>query len=410
MNLFLRIVSFFYQKDLSAFKYYQEHNFVNWMHLLVLPLFLFLDRLLLMAYQHKTKITIYVTRIFTIAFGSYLVISGMLTSFMAMHNPHNTLTFFMVALIITAGTLVFEVPEVIIIIAVIEAVFYALLKFNIANNTDFIYNILASIVLSTGFYMVSRYLYTYKFKNFLQLIQIEQNNIELQKASNFKNEVLGMVAHDLRNPIAAIESIASLMEMDELDKETGENVTMIKASCVKAREIVNELLEAARDESDLELVTTVVNVNELLVSLVNEWKNQNVGNEIVFVSADKNSYSNINTEKFHRVLDNLITNAVKFSEPEGKIEVRLTEVKQDVCIEVKDYGIGIPQHLLPYIFDRFTKSSRKGLRGEKSTGLGLNIARRIVEKHGGTMEAESIENEGSIFRICLPKADASFTA
>jgi two-component system sensor histidine kinase VicK len=411
LNVCTRVIGLFYDADLKKFNNYHELNLVNWMHLLFLPLFFFLDRLLIVAYQHKTDFTVMLIRVFTISFGAYLVVSGMLTSFIAMHNPHNTLTFFMVALIITGVILVFEVQEVLILIAVIQAVFYCLLKFTHANNTDFIYNELACIALLTGFYLISGYNYTYKFKNFLQLAQIEQYNIELQKASNFKNEVLGIVAHDLRNPIAAVESIVSLMQMDELDEETEENLSMIKASCVKAREIVNDLLEAARDEGDLELITTVVNVNQLLEGLVNEWRNQNLPNEIAFISYTKTPvYSKVNTEKFHRVLDNLISNAIKFSDKAGKIEIKLKDTKEEVCIEVKDFGIGIPSHLLPHIFDRFTKASRKGLRGEKSTGLGLNISKRIVERHGGTMEAESVENQGSVFRICLPRVDASFIA
>lgn len=409
LNLFIRLISLFYISDLKSFKNNQEYNLLNWAHLLILPLFFFLSEYLMTAYQQRVKRTVVWTRVFTLIFGIYLVMSGMLTSFIAMHNPRSNLTFYMVSLIITSTMLVFEVQEVLILIAFIETAFYSLLKFTQTIDANFIYNQFASIALLTMFYFICWYTYAYKIRNFLQLAQIEQNNAELQKAGNFKSEVLGMVAHDLRNPIAAIESIASLMQMDEVDEETEENLTMIKASCIKAREIVNELLEAARDESDSELMTTRVNVNSLLEGLVKEWKNHSISNEITFFTDVRNVYAKINTEKFHRVMDNLISNAIKFSNDHSKIEVFLKANKQQVLIEVKDFGVGIPQHLLPYIFDRFSKSGREGLRGERSTGLGLNIARRIVEKHGGTMEATSEENRGSVFHICLPNADASFT-
>jgi two-component system sensor histidine kinase VicK len=408
LNLFTKIVSLFFESELALFNHFEEHRLVNFMQLLVLPVFYFLSRLMIKDYPKKTKVRETQIRIFIIFFGTYLIVSGMLISFIALHNPHNTLTFYMVALVITSIVLVLEIQETLLLILITEIVFSILLKAYGVDTVDFVYNQLANVALLAGFYFISRYNYVYKAKNFVQLMQIEQINTELQKAGTFKNEVLGMVAHDLRNPLAAIESIASLMQMEELDNETEENLGMIKASCVKAREIVNELLEAARDESDAELVTTIVNINNLLECLVNEWENQNISNEIVFISDVKDAHCQINTEKFHRVLDNMIGNAVKFSNDTDKIEVRLNADEQEVCIEVKDFGVGIPAELLPHIFDRFSKSSRDGLRGEKSTGLGLNIAQRIVEKHMGRVDVESVENQGSVFRICLPRVDASF--
>jgi signal transduction histidine kinase len=113
-------------------------------------------------------------------------------------------------------------------------------------------------------------------------------------------------------------------------------------------------------------------------------------------------YAHINTEKFHRVIDNLISNAIKFSKENDKIEVRLRQTNHNVLIEVKDYGLGIPKDMLPHVFDRFSKAGRKGVRGEQSTGLGLSIVRQIVEKHNGTIEVESMEKQGSTFRIELP--------
>ena len=98
-----------------------------------------------------------------------------------------------------------------------------------------IYNQIISVTLLFCFYFISRYFYSYKSSYFLQLVDIREKNIAIEKAGAFKNEILGMVAHDLRNPIGAIETIAMMMEMDEVDKDTRENLEMIKASCVKAQ-------------------------------------------------------------------------------------------------------------------------------------------------------------------------------
>jgi signal transduction histidine kinase len=110
----------------------------------------------------------------------------------------------------------------------------------------------------------------------------------------------------------------------------------------------------------------------------------------------------INHEKFQRVMDNLIGNALKFSRERSNIEIDISKKDFKIIIEVKDKGIGIPPNKLPIIFEAFTKAGRPGLNGEQSTGLGLSIVKQIVEKHNGTIEVESDEGKGSVFRVILP--------
>ena len=98
-------------------------------------------------------------------------------------------------------------------------------------------------------------------------------------------------------------------------------------------------------------------------------------------------------------MDNLISNAIKFSGEDDRIIIALREEKGVVCIDVKDFGIGIPENLQPYIFDRFSRASRQGIRGEESVGLGLSIVRQIVRKHGGEIEVSSAVDKGTTFTI-----------
>jgi len=93
---------------------------------------------------------------------------------------------------------------------------------------------------------------------------------------------------------------------------------------------------------------------------------------------------------------------VKFSKDRDNVDVRLLKLNDTVVIEVQDYGLGIPADMLPEIFNQFSKAGRAGLRGEKSTGLGLSIVRQIIEKHKGTISVTSTEGQGSTFRITLP--------
>ena len=319
-------------------------------------------------------------RFFGISYGVFFLVCGMLTSFIAMHNPHNSLTVFLATLIIVSIILVYEAPEVIVLVIIVQLAFYQMLRLYGVSGTEFFNNMIACFAMLIGFVFLCRYIYLYKANNFEQFLKIEEINAELVRAGTFKNEILGMVAHDLRNPIGAIESLASLIEMENTDKDTAENLEMIKASCIKAKEIVNDLLDAAREETDEELVTNICNVKALLENLIREWKSQSLNNEIRLDTNSGNITANLNTIKINRVLDNLISNAIKFSEANGLIEVKLRENGSRFLIEVCDFGIGIPPDLLPFIFERFSKSSRSGLRGEKSVGLGLSISKRIVEK------------------------------
>jgi len=212
-----------------------------------------------------------------------------------------------------------------------------------------------------------------------------------------------MVAHDLRNPLAAVESTAMIMELDEVDEETQENINIIKASCVKARGIILDLLEAARNDDQNVIETVQVDLNLFVRKIIDSWKIHNEAKVIfTFGSAYIPLYAEVNKEKFHRVMDNLISNAIKFSKENDKIEIYLDKENNLATIEVKDHGLGIPKDMIPHLFDRFSKAGRAGLRGEQSTGLGLSIVKQIIERHKGKIEVKSEEGKGSIFKISLP--------
>jgi signal transduction histidine kinase len=170
---------------------------------------------------------------------------------------------------------------------------------------------------------------------------------------------------------------------------------------------VNDLLEVAKNESDRAFETKLVNIYDLLNANISGWKNTGTAqNNIILTATDKTLQANINTDKFNRVLDNLISNALKFSKEHDKLDVTLEKENNWGLIKVRDYGLGIPKDILPHIFERFTKAGRSGLKGETSTGLGLSIARQIIEKHGGKIEVASEEGKGSTFSIRMPLVGA----
>jgi two-component system sensor histidine kinase VicK len=298
---------------------------------------------------------------------------------------------------------VFEYDEAVMLLILTEAVFTALLFYSRADATEMLYNQIISIILLAGFYMISRYFFSYKASYYQQIIEIREKNIEIEKATVFKNQVLGMVAHDLRNPIGAVESLAMMMEIDNTNEDMQENLDMIKESCSKARSIIDDLLDAARNENINVVETAKVELNTFLKSIVSGWQLQReFKSNIIFSSSGNNIFALINAEKFQRAIDNLISNALKFSKEGDKILINLDQSGERIAIKVKDHGLGIPKHMLPYLFESFSKAGRTGLRGEQSTGLGLSIVKQLVESHKGIITVDSIEGEGTTFAISLP--------
>jgi len=402
LNLIIRSLYLIFPESLTKAQNFPEFDYTNWLYIIVTPLF-FICSYLLIAYYKRNRKPLAAISVFIFLFSLYLIACGIISSFIATSDPSNALTLYMLPLVIISVVFVFELYETILLIIAIAVVFTSMLIYAQASPTEIVYNELISIILLFGFYFTSRYFYSYKANYYKQVIEIREKNNEIENAASFKDQVLGMVAHDLRNPLAAVESTAMIMEMDELDDETRDNINIIKESCVKARGIILDLLEAARNDDQNTIETTQVDLNLFIRKIIDSWKIHNETRSIItFNSSYIPLYVEINKEKFHRVMDNLISNALKFSKDNDKIEIQLDKVNKMAIIEVKDHGLGIPKDMLPHLFERFSKAGRTGIHGEQSTGLGLSIVKQIVERHKGKIEVDSVENQGSTFTIKLP--------
>jgi two-component system sensor histidine kinase VicK len=400
INLVLRVLVLILPINITKAQNFPEFDFTNWLYLALTPLF-YLGSYLFINHIKKTKKANAGMILFVFMFSLYIILSGMYSAFIATSEPRNNLTIYLIALIVISVMCVFEYDEVIILLIFTEIFFTALLLYAHADATSMLYDQLISIVLLSGFYLISRYFFSYKATYYQQIIEIRSKNIEIEKAGEFKNQVLGMVAHDLRNPIGAVESIAMMIELDEIDEDMQDNVNMIKESCSKARGILDDLLEAAKNDNINVIETQKIELNQYLKSIIDAWKIQNPIN-IVLISSVNPLNAQLNKEKFTRVLDNLISNALKFSKENDKVELLLNKKGDLITIEVKDHGLGIPQDMIPHIFERFSKAGRTGLKGEKSTGLGLSIVKQIIENHTGKISVSSVEGQGTTFLIQLP--------
>ncbi|RZK55221.1 MAG: HAMP domain-containing histidine kinase [Pedobacter sp.] len=258
-------------------------------------------------------------------------------------------------------------------------------------------NVIAAFILGFILLCFSRYSYYFKSQHFVRLKQLEEKNLEIELLNNQKGEILGFVAHDLRNPLNNIEALSQLMLLED---ENNIEAKMIGNSANQAKEIINDLLEAVKSEQGF-LETKRQELISFLTPIIARWRT-NSKREILFTAEPERIATAINSSKLERVIDNLISNALKFSPANKPIEIALNLHHTNVCIVVKDNGIGIPEDLQKHIFKQFSKAGRKGLQGEKSVGLGLHISKRIIERHKGRLLMQSEENEGTAFTILLP--------
>jgi two-component system sensor histidine kinase VicK len=408
-SLTIRFLFSFYNISNQSFHHINDFNRANWIGIIITPLFYLISALTYKYYNPNSLKYLRLSQLLVFTFALFVIASGMRSTFFSMYNPRNTMLMYMLGIIIVGAFYTFEYFETLIIIVATGLTFTLMLPFYQTSINELVLNNLASTLLLTVFFCISRYIFSYRADNFFKIKDIEKKNLEIENASIAKNEILGIVAHDLRNPLAIIKSITMMMEDEDCSTEDyKENIEMIKGACDKATSIIHDLLETAQNENHNHLDLEETDLDHFLSSIIEEWlKNKKGQVNIIYQNMGKPLYANIHKEKMQRVMDNLIINAIKFSNPDGNIDVSLSQVNNDIFIKVRDYGIGIPDDMLPYIFDRFSKARRNGIRGEASVGLGLSIVQQIVKKHAGDIEVNSALNSGTTFTIKLPQLQSA---
>jgi signal transduction histidine kinase len=246
------------------------------------------------------------------------------------------------------------------------------------------------------------------------------NNLELythleeaNRQNARKNLFLGMAAHDLRNPLGVIKTSNEMLHESALNILTPEQLEYLfwmKKSSEFALTLVNNLLDVAKIESGkLELETEprdfipIVSQGVLLNRSLAEAKRI----QLEFNCQATIPKMMVDAPKIQQVMNNLISNAIKYSHPYTKVEIRVHQQESEVVIAVKDEGQGIPPAELNKLFQPFSKTSVKGTQNEAGTGLGLLICRQIVEAHHGRIWVASEVGKGSTFYVALPLSDGT---
>jgi len=226
---------------------------------------------------------------------------------------------------------------------------------------------------------------------------------ELRQMNIRKNEILGTVAHDLKSPLSSIMGMTEMLS-DNADSDHMDLIKYIQEALHTAIDIINGLIEIAEIEEENDLLhCEKTDINEILKESVDHFmiraKKKKIEIQTEFCPK---AFGIVDSVKFARIIDNLILNAIKFTNEGGRIYVTSYFDSEIVKITVDDNGIGIDADIIPELFDKFSKARRKGTSGEKSTGLGLSIVKKLVELHKGKIEVESCVNKGTKFTVIIP--------
>ncbi len=243
-----------------------------------------------------------------------------------------------------------------------------------------------------------------------QKTAIERQNEELQQLNDFKDMVLAMAAHDLRNPGALIEMAVDLMlnpEMALTEEEQAGLLQEISGQTLHMLALIDELLDVSQIESGkLELNLEPVSVEGFLAEAVRRHTRLAApkGTRVVLEEGEEGTVV-ADWNRLRQVIDNLISNAVKYSPAGSTVHIWAERVPSGWRINVRDEGPGIEADERGALFQYFSRLSARPTGGEKSTGLGLAITRKVIEAHGGQIDVDSGPERGSTFWFTLPEAE-----
>ncbi len=245
-----------------------------------------------------------------------------------------------------------------------------------------------------------------KILGFLKIIRDETREAQMIAS---KNEFITTAAHQLRTPLTAIRWTFETLSQQKSSPETQNlNNDGLKLA-ERSLDIINNLLDAAKiEEGKFGYRFEEINLNDSIAQIIDQAKTlaEAYGIKLYF-SADKNYTVKADQEKLGMALVNLIDNAVKYNTKNGSVAITLNSLDQNsVKISIKDTGVGIPSEEIKKLFNKFYRGSNVVQLEPNGSGLGLYIAKNIIENHGGKISVESIVGRGTAFSIILPFVSA----
>jgi signal transduction histidine kinase len=239
------------------------------------------------------------------------------------------------------------------------------------------------------------------------LERLRSQNEELRAVDRLKDEFVALVSHELRTPLTSIRGYLELMMDDtNITDEQAHFMRTIDRNAVRLQRVVGDLLFLAQVEAGkLSLEHERLDVNDVVADAV-EAAQPAARAKSIELSAETRTLPTIvgDRARLAQVLDNFVSNAIKFTPSGGNVVVKVTPGEGAACIQVSDTGIGISDAERERLFERFFRSQSALERQIQGTGLGLYISKAIVDAHGGRIGVQSAEGEGTTFIVELPVA------
>ena len=230
----------------------------------------------------------------------------------------------------------------------------------------------------------------------------------LAEVARMKSEFVSVVSHQLRSPLSNLKWVVDLLisgKIESVSEKQSVYLQILRENSRRMEGLVSDLLIVSRIEADnlpfkIEKASLVELIKSLISRIESFVKASNI--EIELIIEENLPEFFFDYQKIEQAVNNILDNAIRYIKGNGKIEVILKKEANKLCLEIKDNGVGIPKEDQKYIFQKFFRASNASKIQAQGSGLGLYIAKSIIEKSGGKIYFVSRENEGSVFTINLP--------
>lgn len=224
-----------------------------------------------------------------------------------------------------------------------------------------------------------------------------------KELNELKSKFVGMVSHEFRTPLAAISTsleLISIFNASSAQEKINNHIDKINEQINRMTELMNDVLLISKIESG-NLIPNLqkVNIEEILNKIIVE--NISSNNQLLLKKSTNNLYVKADKMMLIHIFSNIISNSIKYSNSNSKVEISVYELNDKICIDVKDYGLGIPIDEQKNIFNSFYRASN--IKNISGTGLGLMIVKHFMDLHKANISFVSKQNQGSTFTLCFPK-------
>lgn len=238
---------------------------------------------------------------------------------------------------------------------------------------------------------------------------LRKSNIQLDKEARARADFISVLTHDLKTPLARIKAMAEVISYDtgSLSYEQKQALAQLERSQTELTHFIDDMVQMSRLEGgSLTLNLQTSDINQIITAVVRESQFQAVDRNIEIAIELEPLFSfKFDRALIKQVIQNLIENALKYSHSHSRILISSEDKDSDVVIQISDEGIGIPSKDLPFVFDRYYRSSEAKSFAGSSSGLGLYLSKAFTELHGGRIDVTSKEGQGSTFTLTLPKGE-----